>query len=257
MTQSTFSIGIVTYEDRFNQWFKPLLDNIKSILPEVEVLVQVNANFKTGLDEEYRKQMLQFCSSHPKVYPFFWTNFRALSKLWNNCLVNSSNNHVLILNDDLVIQHPIFFAGVLEGIKKFEGRTFKINDSWSHFLANREEIEAYHWFDEQLLGVGNEDGDMQLRIEQRTGQPMPNHGCAGILNIVSYQNPLPGVKKIARKYSEFNHYHFLSKIDLSQMTEKEKKEYWVNRDKIPTVELPKNAYPHEKFWWENKDKLGE
>lgn len=224
-TNQKYSIGIVTYSERFDKYFKNLLGSIKHFRPDVEVLVQVNGNYNKPFNEEYRKSILSYCASHPKVYPFVWTDFRSLSKLWNNCLVNSSNNLVLVLNDDLVVYDPTFFSELEEGIKANKGRTFKINSSWSHFLANREELENYHWFDETLLGVGNEDGDMQLRIEQRTGEPMPEYHCGGIHNIVCYDNPLPGIKKIARKYSDFNHYRFLEKLDLSSMSEEEKKEY--------------------------------
>lgn len=250
------SVGIVTYSARFEKFFKPLVRSIKKIEPDIEVLVQVNGDYGKGLDEEYRKQMLHFCAEHKNVYPFFWTEFRSLAKLWNNCLINSSNNWVFITNDDVLINNLSVFQQIRNHLNNKNGETFKINSSWSHFVANRDEIERLHWFDERLLGVGNEDGDMQFKFECHFGR-MHNLPVSGINNIISHERCLEGIQKVNKKYSKFNDAFYKNKLDMSALTEEEKKEYWVNRDKIVLKEKDPNAYPYERFYWENKNKLGE
>ena len=105
-----FTIGIVTYIERFDKWFKPLLTKIKDQRPDVEVIVCVNGEHNKDFDEEYRKEMLVFLSKFSNVYPMFFTSHRSLSKLWNNLLINSTNDILVRLDDDLTITNTNFIT---------------------------------------------------------------------------------------------------------------------------------------------------
>jgi hypothetical protein len=253
-----FSIGITTYSKRFDKYLVPLVKCIKNFSNDLEVIVQVNGDYGVPFDEEYRKKVLAFCAEQEKVYPFVWQEFRSLGKLWNNIMVNSTKHHVLILNDDLIITDPAqFFSQVSTALMSLNGATFKINSSWSHFLANRKEMDFVGWFDERMLGIGNEDGDMQLRFEQRIRNPFHNVTIGGVTNVISQEWCLVGQEKVNGKYSKFNEEFFKEKWDFSHLTEEEEKEYWENRKKIREKVVQPSAQPFEKFYWDNKQKLGE
>ena len=41
-----YSIGIVTFENRFESYFKPLIEKIKSSRPDIEITVCINGQYK-------------------------------------------------------------------------------------------------------------------------------------------------------------------------------------------------------------------
>ena len=98
-----YSIGIVTYVKRYEKYFTKLIKQIKLLRPDVEIIVCVNGEHEQKFDQGYRSEILRFLSNYNNIYPSFYPNFRSLSKLWNCCLINSSNDNVLLLNDDISI----------------------------------------------------------------------------------------------------------------------------------------------------------
>jgi hypothetical protein len=167
-----YTIGITTFEHRFEKYFKPLIGQIKSSYPDLEVIVYVNAQYGTGLNEEYRKGMLEFLASHQNIYPIFTPHFKGLSKMWNNIIVHSSNNNIFIFNDDISIDAP-FFNQIEEAFAQTKS-SFRINNSFSHFHVNREEVFEVGFFDERLIGLGEEDGDWCFRWEKKYQRILPS-----------------------------------------------------------------------------------
>jgi predicted glycosyltransferase involved in capsule biosynthesis len=200
---SKYSIGITTFDKRFETFFRPLIETIKSIRPEIEVIVMVNAPYQFPMDESYRSEMLKFLSNFPNIYPHFCSEFRSLSKLWNNELIFASNNLVLVLNDDVSIL-PNFFDDLDKLISENNYKSFKINGSWSHVLLNKIEISKVGWFDERLLGVGEEDGDMEFRWSRYFNSNFKSFHSDNILNFVDNSSDLRIVKHSESKYSKFN-----------------------------------------------------
>ena len=139
-----YSIGIVTFEHRFDKFFKPLIKQIKEFRPDIEIMVAINGEYKSDFNQTYRKDVLNFISEYPNVFPNVHTEFRSLAKLWNNLLINASNHNMLLLNDDVTISSEEFF-NVLEDILELE-RFFKINGSWSHTMLDRRVIAELNWF---------------------------------------------------------------------------------------------------------------
>jgi GT2 family glycosyltransferase len=134
--------------------------------------------------------------------------FRGLSKLWNSIAIHASHDYVLLLNDDIMIEDAGFLEHVCSAIRKNHGRTFLINQSWSHFLVSREELDELGYFDERLLGIGEEDGDMTWRYIQRYGIPIATVRMRGFVNyaeetVRSYK-PLNIRTHSGTKYSLFN-----------------------------------------------------
>lgn len=175
------SIGITTFEHRFDRYFVPLLDRIREYAGN-EIVVAVNGEHKREFGEEYRARVLEYLARRPNVYPVVFPRFRGLSKLWNSIIVHATGEHILMLNDDVMIETPGFLDDVCRALRRNGGRTFLVNRSWSHFVASRAEIDELGYFDERLLGIGEEDGDMTWRYLHRHGREIPSFQLRGFVN---------------------------------------------------------------------------
>jgi hypothetical protein len=180
--QGAISIGITTFENRFSRYFVPLLSKIKEYAPESEVIVAVNGEHQQEFNENYRNVVLEFISRHKKVYPIVFPQFRGLSKLWNSIIIKATHDHILLINDDIMINDPSFMKNICSAIEKNKGRSFLINKSWSHFLINRAEIDELGYFDERLLGIGEEDGDMSWRYISHFGREICSYKIKSFVN---------------------------------------------------------------------------
>lgn len=205
---SKISIGITTFENRFDRYFVPLLSRIKEYAPENEVIVAINGEHEQLFNESYRQRILEFISQYQKVYPVVFPMFRGLSKLWNSIIVHASYDHILLMNDDIMITDPLFIDRICSALIKNNGRSFLINRSWSHFLISRCEIDELGYFDERLLGIGEEDGDMTWRYLSHYGREM---NSIKLKSFVNYAEETVGTYKPVNikchsgsKYSLFN-----------------------------------------------------
>lgn len=102
-----YSIGVTSYNKRFEKYFKPLIKFIKNN-SDLEVLVCINGSLREEFDQNYRRELLEFLSQYDKVYPMIFTSFRSVSKLWNNLIINSTQDNILILEDDIEISDKSF-----------------------------------------------------------------------------------------------------------------------------------------------------
>jgi hypothetical protein len=161
-----YSIVIVTYDKRFKKHLIPLIDEIKKQNESIEILLEINGNYNKQFDQIYRKEILEFCSKYENIYPQFYTKFTSLAKLWNRGIQNSSNNNVLVLNDDLSIKNG-FIEFANNNVDDLKNNTIiTINNTFSHFLINRNSLSSINWFDERFLGVGWEDMDVQVKLKK-------------------------------------------------------------------------------------------
>lgn len=205
---NNISIGITTFENRFDRYFVPLLSKLKDYVPENEVIVAINGEHNQEFNEDYRKLILEFLSRQKKVYPIIFPRFRGLSKLWNSIIINTTHDYILLINDDIMITDPDFMDSICSAIKKNKGRSFLINKSWSHFLINRAEIDELGYFDERLLGIGEEDGDMTWRYLSHFGRDISSFKIKGFVNYaedtVNTYKPTNIKCHSGSKYSLFN-----------------------------------------------------
>jgi hypothetical protein len=237
-----YCIGIVSFNKRFDSYFKPLIKFIKDN-SDLEVVVCINGSLREDFDQQYRKELLNLLSEYNKVYPMVFTSFRSLSKLWNNLIINSTKDNILILNDDVKIYDKKFFQDVEDNLSN---DLFTINGSWSHFVANRTQMIELGFFDERLLGVGEEDGDMVFRYINKYKQYPKNIISQNLLNISSNENQ-DNMKKGIGKYSLFNRaFMFDHKYSTNPNGIKGMFDYPVIQN-IPDA----NLYPYEKFYLDN------
>jgi len=249
------SMGITTFENRFDNYFVPLLSRLKEYVPESEVIVAVNGEHRQTFNEIYRKRILEFISRYNKVYPVVFPQFRGLSKLWNNIVINSSNDFILMLNDDIMINNPSFLKDVCSAARKNKGRSFLINRSWSHFVINRSEIDELGYFDERLLGIGEEDGDMTWRYLHHFGREINNFKLKCFINYaedtVNVYKPTNIRCHSGSKYSLFNReFMFKEKYRPDPAGIK-----GMFDEPVSLKDPGEKQYPHERFYHLHKNDL--
>lgn len=253
-----YSISIATYVKRFDRFFKPLLKGIKEAQSEIEVIAVINGEHNQLFDQEYRREILQFISEYDNVYPIMLTEHRSCSKLWNTGLCNATNDMVLRIDDDVTISDDIFYEAIGELIEKTDGDCFKINGSWSHTVLNRRQIDKVGWFDERLLGGGEEDGDMEWRWSMEYGKEFLNISGLPIINHwddMEFDDCLVGHRKVHGKRSMFNLEFIRQKYVDSPDGESHGIMCENNTRKVVCVNPTENQYPNESFYWDNKSKL--
>lgn len=201
------TIGITTFEGRFDRYFVPLLSRIRDWDNATEVVVVVNGEHNKDFDEDYRRRILEFILTKQTVYPIIFPVFRGLSKLWNTIIIHSTHDHILVLNDDIMIRKPNFMDKIKKALHRNEGRSFLINGSWSHFVVSREEIDKLGYFDERLLGIGEEDGDITWRYIHEFGRPIQSYSIKAFKNFAEetlLEKPTNIKYHSETKYSLFN-----------------------------------------------------
>ena len=107
------TIGITTFSKRFDMLSK-LIGQIRTYITDPIVVVvngeqQIPGGCSVNFDDNYRKKVLELCSSYNDVYPVFFIEMRGLSKLWNTIINTSITNDILLLNDDIEVEveaHP-------------------------------------------------------------------------------------------------------------------------------------------------------
>jgi hypothetical protein len=254
-----YSIGITTYIKRFDTYFKPLLTAIKKTNPSVEVIVTINGEYEQDFNEEYRRDMLLFLSEFENVFPIFFTSFRSLGKLWNNCLINSTNDHVLVLNDDVSVNSADLWDKLDDAMEQTNGESFKLNNCWSHVFLNRRQIHEAGWFDERLLSIGEEDGDMELQWTLKFSKPFPAVHGFPMTNHVEYANCLIGIKCTHLiKYSAFNHdFFYYTKWKAGEEAQDGVRSLAIAypHQMVKCVSPTPIQYESEKYYWDNKHQM--
>jgi len=231
---NNFSIVIVTFDQRFEQYFVPLLKEIKKQRKDIEVLVQVNGPYLEKYDQAYRKNILNFCAEYANVYPQTYTRFTSLSKMWNTGIQNSSNNNVLVLGDDILIKEGFFDWIERQAQQTPCNECATINRIFAHFMINRDMLADINWFEERLLGIGWEDFDIV-----RHKQEFKNWDTNKIVSMHNLNLEEPSQKKILGhlKYTEFNRVFYEQK--------------W----KSKTAKPERQQYPYYKWTQENYSKM--
>jgi hypothetical protein len=244
-----YTIGITTFSKRFD-YVSNLIPQIRSF-SDTPITIIINGEKDGRLNDDYLKKMLSLCSKYNQVYPVFFQETRGLSKMWNTAIVNSFYDNILLLNDDIEIKsQDIFdFCDFIINSKTFSGLT-KINGSYSHFVVNKQLMEEVGYFDERLMGFGEEDGDITYRL-LKIGNPVGDCNVNGVVNIVSNVRH-DHVKSGIGKYSKFNRDFIYNEKYKPNLSGNIKGMFDTPMDEVLVNE---NQYPYEKYFRENKKNL--
>lgn len=195
-----YSVGITTFSKRFDHLSK-LVGQIRQ-LEDCDILLTINGNYNCEFDEDYRKNVLSLCSQYSKIYPIFFPEQRGLSKLWNSIVIHSKTDWILMLNDDVELTENEVFT-ILNNLPKDKPDIKRINGTFSHFILHKDCIDDLGYFDERLLGFGEEDGDIVYRYIAKYDRWLEDiwvHGFTNLCVSTRDENIKPGVSK----YSAFN-----------------------------------------------------
>jgi hypothetical protein len=200
---SGYSIGVVDYLGRFEDYFIPLIKDLIKVFPDKEIICVLNGHHDQRAQMEYLKKASIFLSGFSNVRYFSFDEHQSLAKCWNRIILMSSVERSLILNDDLSIDP--YFRTDFERALIENYNFFTINKSWSHFLISKSIVRKVGWFEERLLGIGWEDGDYILRMAEQNIMPI-SIDCLGIRNFVAPPNNASWSKisNVSGKYSEIN-----------------------------------------------------
>jgi hypothetical protein len=201
----SYSILITTFDKRFDSFLIPLVKSIKLQRPEIEIIITANGRAHATFNESYRQSLLAFLATQSNCFPTVFTNFQSLAKMWNRGILTASHDRVLVLNDDLHIpaDASISFFNALESKFAENTTTFKINGSFSHYVIEKQELIDVGFFDERLLGLGEEDGDFYWRYREHFGREIESIDLPGIENVCS-DIADDGYSKGIRTAAQFN-----------------------------------------------------
>lgn len=250
--KNNYDIAITTFSLRFDM-ISNMIEKIRGFGVENNILICINGEKDGNFDEGYRKNILELCQNFDKVFPIFFIEMRGLSKMWNTLLIHSIKDNVLLLSDDVVFYDSNMFERVSEHIDsdEFFGIT-KINGTFAHVVVNKKFIDNLGYFDERLLGFGEEDGDITYRTIEKTGKDVYQLYVGGSNHLVS-EIRHEFVKRGVGKYSFFNrNFMFNEKYKCGNSISGISGMFGVDCD--PLLEN-KNLYPYESFFMENKKNL--
>lgn len=211
---NNYSIGVVTYHARFEKYFIPLIEKLADVFPDKEILCILNGHPDQELQKRYLNKATDFLNKFKNVRYKTYDYHQSLSKCWNQVIIMSRTEKVLLMNDDTQVAD--LFRDELE--KKIINKDINfstINSSWSHFLISKSTIKKVGWFDERLPGIGHEDADYSFRMVMNN-LPVTNTECLGVKNYVAEQENVSWKNisengKTSGRYSEANEQFFRTK----------------------------------------------
>jgi hypothetical protein len=159
----TLEIGITTYIDRYDLFFKPLYKQVRELFPEVRLRVVVNGFYKEEEQQDYlRRVESELCASLGENITFVLHDSpKGLTRLWNEILSQNQTEFALLLNDDLEVLP--WFRRWLETAAWKTSHVTLLDGIWSHFVISSRALDDIGWFDEEFPGIGFEDMDYTAR----------------------------------------------------------------------------------------------
>jgi hypothetical protein len=100
----SFSIGVTTFLDRYENCLKPLIRKLVVIFPDCQIIVIANGHVLQEKQKTYLRKIEKFCNSFTNIELITHHQPRGLSHLWNQIVQHSQFNGILLLNDDIKIK---------------------------------------------------------------------------------------------------------------------------------------------------------
>lgn len=211
------AVVITTHSRRFFSGALPLIQSLRTAgsLNGIPIYVVINADTFGPFSQELRSDFLAACTQVKGVFPVCLGEPAGMSELWNTGLKAAGAEVTVVLSDDLAV-----LPGALDGLfvdlfnaTETDGLVV-LNHSWGHFAISRFAIEAVGWFDQRLLGFGEEDGDYAQRYLKHFGRPPKSLVSPGLYNISS-ETGFEEITKGTGKYSLFNRTFFRLKYGMT------------------------------------------
>lgn len=173
------TLGMVTYVARFDI-FKKVITRLQYNFPKNEIIIIANGYYDESKQKKYLIEIEKYLIKFSKIKLIKFEKPQSLSKLWNQIILCSKTEKILIFNDDLDFARN-FYKYILKS-SILQEKLAIINGIWSHFLISKDIIKKVGWFDERLYGVGGEDWDYEARLAF-SNIILPSFSLKGIRNI--------------------------------------------------------------------------
>ncbi len=159
-----FVIGITTYIERYEQYFKPLYKSLSILFPDVPIVVAVNGFPDQQKQQQYLERLKSELADVSPPHHIFILHDRprGLTTLWNEMLQAADHRPLWILNDDLRVD-----AWLRRWAEKFDwngAQLTLLNDTWSHFIIAPMVVAKAGIFETSFPGIGFEDMDYTARL---------------------------------------------------------------------------------------------
>lgn len=216
VSNTQYSIGVVTYVNRYEIHFLPLIKRLVTVFPDTQIVIAVNGYYDAEVQKRYLKQITTLLAQYKNVDVITYDTGQSLSKLWNQLIIHSKTDKTLIFNDDIKIASS--FRTQLENSGILNESCGLINASWSHFLMSKQIIKKNGWFDERFPGVGYEDQDYEIRLVLN-GIMIKDYSIGGLKNLVFNTTDFSYGENIETdfgKYSSDNGKVFFKKWEVTQ-----------------------------------------
>jgi hypothetical protein len=163
---SNFNIVITTFSKRFFSECLPLISELRNSGIKEEIIVGINGDFNSAYDREHRRRFLSEIAKFDGVSPVSFSTFRGLSVIWNRTIISGDSDVTVVLNDDLIVNRESVYPTLRKLVDEASTNGIcLLNLSWSHFAIKKSVFNDIGYFDERLLGIGEEDSDMTFRFE--------------------------------------------------------------------------------------------
>jgi hypothetical protein len=160
-TAPDYSIGVVTYVERFPKLFKQLAVDLTKYFPDVERNAIVNGfNPDRAKQLRYLRAVTPFLQDCGFRHVLTFEEHQPLAKCWNLLCILSSMPKILLLNDDVTVGES--FRAEFE-TQRGAADFLLLNGTFSHFMISKTVMKRIGWFDERFTGIGAEDGDCARR----------------------------------------------------------------------------------------------
>ena len=247
-TDINMSILIVTFKERF-EYVKDLITKVR-LSTKDDIVLAVNGNNEELMDEDYRKNILDFCSKIDNCYPIVCPEFKSLPKLWNTLVIFSRTEYNFIICDDVEFNNLHCIDEIKSYINNTQEEFFKINNEFSHFVLTKSKLHKLNYFDERLCGFGEEDGDIIHNFILNENREMPNLVINNVYNKALYHIKNKDIEVHVDNKPRFNR-EFVS----VKYKEDENGIFGMNPTKISKVIDDQQQYPYEIFVKNNKHNI--
>ncbi|MBU1110110.1 glycosyltransferase [Patescibacteria group bacterium] len=219
-TQNKYTIGITTYITRYKKYFVPLITKLGILFPDTKIIIAINGYYDREKQLDYLKRINSFLDPYKNIKIIEYVKPQSLSKLWNQIIIHSPAEKILVLNDDLNISP--YFRKHLEKSRILKKEIAIINHSWSHFLISKKTVSETGWFDERFSGIGYEDCDYEARltIKDKTLAIVMINSLRNLTRPPTDFSWGKNIKIIDKKYTAVNKEFFDKKWEVSTVPKK-------------------------------------
>jgi len=254
-----YSIAIQTFVYRFDRYFRPLLAELDRQAPAVTKVVFVNGQHNEPFDPSYRSAVLTFVAGFPNTFPIVSPIVRGCAFMWNTCFNFTDTPVILNLNDDVTVGAG-FIAEYERLLAQVPDESFTIG-GFSAASIHRDDLFDVGYFDERLLGFGEEDGDWVWRWIARRGRGIRQFHSGRLTN---HSHPSPtdskNMRKHLDKYAAFNReWLFSEKYEMPSPAETSDRPSHAGMFDAPaslrTGAATPDFYPAEKWYRDNRHRL--